>query len=415
MRFLLLLGAVATKLEDVLLPKALKLSNPERKAAFRFIVCLGFVSLFADMTYEGAHSVIGPLLKDLGASATQVGIIAGLGEMIAASLRYFSGRLADRTRAYWTITTLGYFLNLVVVPGLAFAGNWQAAALLIVAERTGKSLRGPARDVLLSEATEVVGHGKGFGLHAAMDQTGAVLGPLLVAASVARTHHFGPAFLWLAVPAIGAFIALLFARATRPNKGTPPPAPKAKQLPKVFWIYVVAAGILALGFVDFPLLAYHFQQGSLVKPEVIPLLYAGAMGVNGLTALVFGRLFDRFGIQIIVLGILVSLLALPFGFLGGASGVYISVVCWATGLGAQDATLRSGISQVVSMNKRGSAFGAFNAAYGVLWFLGSVTMGVLYDYSLFALVVFGVAAQLIAAMLFVSLRRPLAAASAKAR
>ena len=388
----------------------LKISNPERKAAFRFIVCLGFVSLFADMTYEGAHSVIGPLLKDLGASATQVGIIAGLGEMIAASLRYFSGRLADKTRAYWTITTLGYFLNLVVVPGLAFAGNWQAAALLIIAERTGKSLRGPARDVLLSEATEVVGHGKGFGLHAAMDQTGAVLGPLLVAASVARTHHFSSAFLWLAVPAVGAFVALLFAWAARPNKGTPPPARKGKQLPKVFWIYVLAAGLLALGFVDFPLLAYHFQQGSLVKPEVIPLLYAGAMGVNGLTALVFGRLFDRFGIQIIVLGILVSLLALPFGFLGGASGVYISVACWATGMGAQDATLRSGISQVVSMNKRGSAFGAFNAAYGVLWFLGSVTMGVLYDYSLIALVVFGIAAQLIAATLFVWLRRPLAAA-----
>src|ERR1700716_1907737 len=188
------------------------------------------------MTYEGAHSVIGPLLKDLGASATQVGIIAGLGEMIAASLRYFSGRLADKTRAYWTIMTLGYFLNLIVVPGLAFAGNWQAAALLVIAERTGKSLRGPARDVLLSEATEVVGHGKGFGLHAAMDQVGAVLGPLLVATSVARTHHFGPAFLWLAFPAGAAFIALLFARAARPNKGTPPPpAPKQKELPRVFW------------------------------------------------------------------------------------------------------------------------------------------------------------------------------------
>jgi MFS family permease len=391
------------------------ISKQERASAFRFIVALGFVSLFADMTYEGAHSVIGPLLKDLGATGTQVGIIMGLGEMIAASLRYFSGRLADRTRAYWTITTLGYFLNLVVVPGLAFAGSWQVVALLVVAERTGKSLRGPARDVLLSEATEVVGHGKGFGLHAAMDQTGAVLGPLLVAASVARTHHFGPAFLWLGVPAVAAFIALLFARAARPNRATPPPAPREIKFPGVFWIYVTAAGFLALGFVDFGLLAYHFQASSLVKPEVIPLLFAGAMGVNGLTALVFGRLFDRFGIQIIVLGILVSLLALPFGFLGGASGVYISVACWATGMGAQDATLRSGISQVVSMNKRGSAFGAFNLAYGVLWFLGSLTMGVLYDYSLFALVVFGIAAQLIAATLFVWLRRPLAGASAKVR
>src|SRR5499427_1852296 len=382
-------------------------SAQDRKSAFRFIVALGFVSLFADMTYGGAHSVIGPLLKDLGATATEVGIIAGFGEMIAASLRYFSGRLADRTQAYWTITTLGYFLNLVVVPGLAFAGNWQAAALLVVAERTGKSLRGPARDVLLSEATEVVGYGKGFGLHAAMDQTGAVLGPLLVAVSVARTHLFGPAFLWLGLPAAGAFIALLFARWARSNKGTPPPPPATKDLPNVFWIYVGAAGLLALGFVDFPLLAFHFQRNSLTSPEMIPLLYAGAMGVNGLTALIFGRLFDRYGIQIISVGVVVSLLALPFGFLDGTAGVYISVACWATGLGAQDATLRSGISQVVSMNKRGTAFGAFNAAYGVLWFVGSVAMGVLYDFSLVALVLFGICAQVAAAVLFIWLRGPL--------
>ncbi|HYW71539.1 MAG TPA: MFS transporter [Pyrinomonadaceae bacterium] len=383
-------------------------SAEDRKSAFRFIVALGFVSLFADMTYEGAHSVIGPLLKDLGATAWEVGIIAGLGEMIAASLRYFSGKLADRTRAYWTITTIGYFLNLVVVPGLAFAGSWQAAALLVVAERTGKSLRGPARDVLLSEATEVVGHGSGFGIHAAMDQTGAVLGPLFVAASVARTHHFGPAFLWLALPAAGAFVSLLFARWARSRKGDPPTAPSRKNLPQVFWIYVAAAGLLALGFVDFPLLAFHFQKNSLTRPEVIPLLYAGAMGVNGITALIFGKLFDRYGIQIIAFGIVVSLLALPFGFLGGATGVYISVACWATGLGAQDATLRSGISQVVSMNKRGTAFGSFNAAYGILWFLGSVTMGVLYGFSLIGLVVFGIVAQLAAAALFVWLQKPLA-------
>lgn len=384
----------------------------DRAAAFRFIVCLGFVSLFADMTYEGAHSVIGPLLKDLGATATQVGIIAGLGEMIAASLRYFSGKLADKTRAYWTITTLGYVLNLVVVPGLAFVGSWQAAALLVVAERTGKSLRGPARDVLLSEATEVVGHGSGFGIHAAMDQTGAVLGPLLVAGSVARTHHFGPAFMWLALPAVGAFVALLFARAVSPHKGTPPTPPKQQNIPSVFWIYVGAAGLLALGFVDFPLLAYHFQKNSFTKPEVIPLLYAGAMGVTGLTALIFGRLFDRFGIQVIAFGIVVSLLTLPFGFLGGTTGGYIAVACWATGLGAQDATLRSGISQVVSMNKRGSAFGSFNAVYGILWFLGSVTMGLLYDHSIMGLVVFGSIAQLLSAIVFIWIRRPLAVAAA---
>jgi len=304
-------------------------SKQERASAIRFIVCLGFVSLFADATYEGAYSIIGPFLKDLGASATQVGIIAGLGEMIAASLRFISGRFADRTRAYWSITMFGYVLNLLVVPALAFAGN-------------------------------------------------------------------GPAFLWLAIPAVGAFGALLAARLARPKKGVPPPPQTQKRLPRIFWIYVVAAGMLALGFVDFPLLAYHFQKTALAKPAAIPLYYAGAMGVNGLAAVVFGRLYDRYGIAVLSLSIPLSLLALPLGFLGGAYAAIASVACWAIGLGAQDACLRSGIAQLVSMNKRGSAFGAFNGVFGVMWFLGSATMGLLYDHSLLALVLFGMVAQLIA-------------------
>jgi MFS family permease len=390
-------------------------SKGERAIALRFIVCLGVVSLFADMTYEGAYSIMGPFLKEMGASAAAVGLIAGLGEMIAASLRFFSGRLVDRTRAYWTVVIFGYFLNLVVVPAMAFAGNWQTAALLVVVERTGKSLRGPARDVLLSEATGKIGHGWGFGVHAAMDQTGAVLGPLLMVAAVMHTRHFGPAFLRLAFPAAGALIALLVARLVYPQAGqsTPRQVPQTT-LPKIFWMYVAAAGVLALGFVDFPLLAYHFQNTALARPAVIPLLFAGAMGVNGLAALVLGKLFDRFGIQILSFGILISLAGLPLGFLGGPAAAIVSVACWAIGMGAQDATLRSGIAQVVSMNKRGSAFGAFNGVFGIMWFLGSASMGLLCGHSLMALVVFGAVAQLAAAILFFRLRIPLAAAAAAA-
>lgn len=384
----------------------------ERKAAIRFIICLGVVSMFADMTYEGAHSVIGPLLSDLGSSATQVGFIAGVGEMFAASLRLFSGRLADKTRAYWTIAIFGYAINIVVVPALAFAGSWKAAALLIIAERTGKALRGPARDVLLSGATSKVGHGFGFGVHAAFDQAGAVMGPLFVAYAVAKTNHFGPAFLWLAVPAVGAFAAMVIARAINPETELKAPKRVDQKLPPVFWTYVAAAGLLACGFVDFPLLAYHFQKTGLVGKETIPLLYAGAMGVNGITAVIFGKLFDRWGVVALAAGILVSLLALPLGFLGGHAAVFASVGCWATGLGAQDASLRGGIAQVVSMNKRGGAFGAFNGVYGVAWFAGSAVMGLLYDHSLIALVAFGIGAQLIAAGMFVWLKRPLAAAAA---
>ncbi len=380
----------------------------KRASALRFIVCLGIVSLFADMTYEGAHSLIGPYLKELGATALPVAMIAGVGEMLAASLRFFSGRFADRTRAYWTITFSGYAMNVIAVPALAFAPNWQTAAILIIAERTGKALRGPARDVLLSGATQEVGHGWGFGLHSVMDQTGAVIGPLLMVAAVARSHHFGPPFLWLAFPAVGTLIALSMARLLNPDRLGMIKTQGPQVLPRVFWTYVAAAGLLACGFVDFPLLAFHFESVKISTPVAIPLLYAGAMAVNGLTALLFGRLFDRIGLSALVLGIFISLLALPLGFLGGPMAAIASVCCWATGLGAQDGCLRSGIATVVSMNKRGGAFGAFNGVYGVMWFLGSAVMGLLYSRSLLGLVVFGVVAQLGAAALFFRLRGMLA-------
>ena len=175
---------------------------------------------------------------------------------------------------------------------------------------------------------------------------------------------------------------------------------------------MAAAGLLACGYIDFPLLAFHFQSAKFFTPEAIPLLYAGAMAVNGLTALAFGWCFDRFGLNTLVFGILISVLALPLGLLGGATAAIGSVACWATGLGAQDACLRSGIATVVSMNKRGSAFGAFNGVFGVMWFVGSLTMGVLYSRSFLAVAAFGVTSQLGAAVMFFLMRRKLQTAQA---
>jgi MFS family permease len=389
-------------------------SADDRRTAIRFIVCFGLVSLFADMTYEGAHGSIGPLLHGLGASVMAVAIISGLGEMIAAGLRFFSGRLADRTHAYWTLAIAGYALNVLAIPALAFVHTWQAAALLITIERTGKALRGPARDLLLSEATGKVGHGWGFGLHAVMDQTGAFAGPLLMAVLAARYGQVGPAFAWLAIPAVLALASILLARAVRPVRVEPPPLKGPVRLPAVFWPYVTAAGLLACGFIDFPVLAAHFERSAIFAPATIPLLYSAAMAVNGVTAFLFGRLFDKHGIVVLSWGILLSLLALPLGFLGGAAGGIVAVLCWASGLGVQDASLRAGIAQVVSMNKRGTAFGTFNGVYGVAWFLGSAAMGALYGISIPALVAFGVLAQLAAAWMFFTLRRPLATAVARA-
>src|SRR5258706_1477687 len=240
--------------------------SADHRAAVRFILCFGLVSLFADMTYEGAHSVIGPLLKGLGASAAAVAIIAGFGEMIAAGLRFFSGRFADRTGAYWNVAIAGYAMNLVAVPALAFVGTWQAAAALIIVERAGKAMRGPSRDVLISEANDVVGHGFGWGVHAAMDQVGAIAGPLIVAAIVADKHDYAPAFLALGIPAALAGAAVFLARAARPQYAAPKgPAPPAAG-PRGSCPSVAASGMLAAGFLDFPLMAYHFETRAFFSP-----------------------------------------------------------------------------------------------------------------------------------------------------
>ncbi|MBB3187486.1 MFS transporter [Microbacter margulisiae] len=165
------------------------------KPAWIFIVLIGIVSLFADMTYEGARSITGPFLATLGASATAVGIIAGFGELIGNALRLLSGWISDKTHQYWTITFVGYFVNLLAVPMLALAGSWEMAALLMILERTGKAIRKPARDAILSNVTSTVGHGKGFGVHEALDQIGAVMGPLIISVPITSptaTPHLLP-------------------------------------------------------------------------------------------------------------------------------------------------------------------------------------------------------------------------------
>lgn len=364
------------------------------------------------MTYEGARAIVGPYLQTLGASGFEMGLVIGVGEMCAASLRYFSGRLADRTRAYWTLAIAGYLVNLVAVPALAFAGNWAMAAMLVILERSGKALRGPARDVLLSGATADVGHGWGFGLHSAMDQTGAVLGPLWVAWAVARAHGFRQAFLPLAIPAAAALTALLIARAFQPNRPvTPPPTARAFAPPVIFRIYLIAAGLLAFGYLDFPFFAYFWVRHALFRDAIVPVLYAGTMGCEGAVGLMMGRLFDRFGIGVLSVATAISLFALPLGFLGGAGAALAALGCWAVGTGAQSACLRPGIAMVVAMDWRGRAFGIFNAAWGIAWFAGSALLGWLLDRDLVLMVAVGVAAQVAAAALFFALRKSLAAAA----
>jgi MFS family permease len=380
-----------------------------RRWAFRFVIFLGIVSLFADMTYEGARSITGPFLQQLGASATVVGVVAGFGELVAYGLRWFSGRITDRTGEYWPITIFGYALNLFAVPLLALAGNWRIAALLMILERTGKAIRNPARDAMLSHAASATGRGWGFGLHEAMDQTGALLGPLIVALSL-HFHHAGyrGAFAWLMLPAICSLATLLAAEAQYRN-----PRDLEIKLAHVrtdfgshdFWWYTVAVGIIAAAFADFPLIAFHLAKHSLFSADAIPLLYALAMGSAAVAALLFGHLLDRAGFWTAIAGVPLGLAFAPLVFFGDRKMVIAGVVAWGFGLGLQESALRAMIGLMVPADRRASAYGVFDTVFGLLWFAGSAVMGFLYDRSIAGLVWFSIAAQMLALILLLRFSR----------
>lgn len=370
-----------------------------KKTAVRFVILLGLVSLFSDMTYEGARSITGPYLAFLGASATAVGFIAGFGELVGYSLRLVSGYLSDRTGRYWAFTLVGYSLNLLVVPLLALAGRWEIAAALMIAERMGKALRTPARDAMLSHATKEVGRGWGFGLHEAMDQIGAMIGPLIVAAVLAFQGSYETGFAVLLLPALLALTVLAVARwlYPRPQELEPFTANvQTRGLPRIFWWYLAGVALLAAGFADFPLIAFHFEQTGAVPTNMIPIFYAVAMGVDALAALIFGRLYDRRGLGVLVGVALISAFFAPLVFTASFWAALAGMVLWGVSMGAQESVMRAAVAGMVAPDRRGSAYGVFNTGYGLAWFAGSVIMGVLYDASLPAVIVFSVLCQLAA-------------------
>ncbi len=381
-------------------------------AALKFVILLGLVSLFADMTYEGARSITGPYLAALGASGTAVGIISGFGELVGYGLRLVSGYFSDRTGKYWAITIAGYGVNLLAVPLLALAGNWEIAATLMIAERMGKAIRTPARDAMLSHATVEMGRGWGFGLHEAMDQIGATLGPLIVAGVYALRGSYHFSFAILLVPALMALGVLVAAKMLYPRPREFESAfarVQGKGLPRIFWVYLGAVGLIAAGYADFPLIAYHVKTSEVTSEAWIPLLYAVAMGVDALAALVLGRLFDRIGISTLIFAGLVSLLFAPLVFRGNnAALVFLGMTLWGVGMGAQESIMRALVAQTAPPEKRASAYGIFNAAYGLSWFIGSALIGVLYDISIPALIAFSMGAQFLSIPILLHIRKRMA-------
>lgn len=371
-------------------------------SAWRFVLVFGGVSLLMDFVYEGARSVTGPLLAHLGASAAVVGVVTGAGEAAALGLRLASGPLADRSRRFWAWTIAGYVLTAATVPVLGLTGVLWVACTLVIAERVGKAVRSPAKDTLLSHATAATGRGRGFAVHEAMDQVGALVGPLTVAGVLALTgDDYAPALGVLALPGVAAVALLLWLRArvpdpigyettvgtAAPEEQSPPAGSRERKLPRAFWAYAVFTAATLTGFATFGVLSYHLVARHLVPTAMVPVLYAAAMAADAVAALATGWLYDRFGAQVLVVLPLLSAAVPALAFTDTVGVAVAGALVWGAAVGVQESTLRATVADLVPVGRRATAYGVFAGIMGAAALVGGALAGVLYDVSVPLLIV----------------------------
>ncbi|PWM52090.1 MAG: MFS transporter [Clostridiales bacterium] len=388
--------------------------------ALLFIMLFGIVSLFSDMTHEGASSIRGAYLALLGASAGTIGFISGLGELIGYSLRYVFGRIADKTKKYWSMTILGYVLDVLAVPALALVGEhgWIFACGLLVIQRMGKAIKKPAKDTIMSFAASQEGAGKSFGIQEVLDQIGAFAGPvLLYLVMLFKTE--GTTFeiysFCFAVLAISGFITLILLLLTKhkfPNPENFEPDPKeyvAFKMKKEFVFYIAGISFFAFGFVDYSLIIMHVsnsfahlssnlvEASNFINTGTLPLLYAGAMLVDAVAALFFGLMYDKKGVRALVYSTIISSPAAACIFGTDSVGMLLlGIALWGVGMGAQESILKAAVSTMVPKISRATGYGIFEFFFGVFWFFGSWLLGVLYDVNITAMIAVSVLAQLAA-------------------
>lgn len=394
--------------------------------AMIFIILFGIVSLFSDMTHEGASSIRGAYMSLLGASAGAIGFVSGLGELIGYSMRYVFGKLTDKTKRYWFMTIAGYVLDVLAVPALALVGEhgWIAACGLLIIQRMGKAIKKPAKDTIMSFAASQEGVGKSFGIQEVLDQIGAFLGPvLLYVVMLFKTEGstfeiYSRCFAVLAVPGAITILLLLITKYKFPNPENFEPEEKKFtpfKVKKEFIFYIAGISLFAFGFIDYSIIIMHvsktytnisaqlIETSSLVNSGTLPLLYAGAMLVDAVAALVFGLMYDKKGVKALAWSTVISA---PFAILvfgtKSTSALLLGIALWGVGMGAQESILKAAVTKMVPKSSRATGYGVFECSFGVFWFLGSWLLGVLYDISIPAMITVSVVSQLAAIPLYIA-------------
>ncbi len=391
----------------------MKLAHALESSAFRFVLTMGVVNLFADVTYEGGGGINGAFLGSLGASAAAIAIIAGAGEFLGYGMRSVAGYVADRTGRHWLVTFIGYAINLLAVPAMALAGSWQVAALLVFAERIGRALRKPTVEAMLSYTTARYGKGWVYAVNTALDETGATFGPLVVAAVLFFGGGYRAAYAALLVSSLLALISLTLARLRFPlpsrlESGETAPA---RGFTPSYWLFMAAGTCFAGGLMSYELISYHLTSTKTATEVGAPVLLAFATGSGVAANLVIGRTYDRHGLPVVLAAVTLSSLFAPLLLLGGPALVIAAMPLLGIGYAVQDTLLKAIVAGVLPQGRRSFAFGLFYAGYGCGWLIGSVAMGLLYERSRLTLALLAVLAQLLSLPLFWIAHRRMPASS----
>jgi len=392
--------------------------------AVTVIILFGVISMLGDMVYESARGANSQYFNLLGISAAQVGLVFGIGEFLGYFLRLLAGVLSDKSGKHWIFIFVGYGM-LLVVPIMGFTMNWNILIVLILMERIGKSLRNPAKDTILSGVAEnQVGTGFAFGLQEALDQVGALTGPLIFTlvffiAGKNGIAEYQLGYKWLFVPFIllMLFVVYAYRRIKRNNliQDLKTREFRSERLQPIFWIYTAFTFFCTLGFVNFSIIGYHLKANNLMSDGNITLLYSGAMAVDAVAALLVGKAYDNMkkktGIKTGGLAVLMAIpfitLLLPFLTISNSTPlIVIGMVIFGVVMGTHETIMRSAVADITPFYKRGTSFGVFNTGYGLALLIGSALMGWLYDMNQIGIIIaFTCVAEAIAVFLYFKMIR----------
>jgi MFS family permease len=361
------------------------------------VVALGFTSLLTDVSSEMLVPVL-PLFvtATLGASVASLGLIEGIAESTASALRLVSGRVSDRVGQRKPFVVAGYAVSGVCKTAMAWAATWPALLGLRFGDRVGKALRNPPRDALIADSTPAPLMGRAFGLHRAMDTTGAALGPLVAWWLLAEWSHLGAdgyrrIFLVSAIPAALAIAVLVaFVRAPARSAERPPRGARAGEGPAAarvatplgapFRRFVAADALFQLGNSSMAFLLLRSQGVGFTAGEVA-LVYLGYNLLAAALSFPLGRLSDRIGRRPLLLAgyVLYALAYWTAAFSPTRAGAVMAFALLALHTALADGQARSLVADLVPRERRATAFGVYHGVVGAALLPASLVAGILWE------------------------------------